>query len=48
MVTEIKTTRTVARIMELIEEYLKYPDEISLLKTVCEIYQISQEDAEEG
>jgi len=48
MVKEIKTTRTVAKIMELIEEYRKYPDEISLLKTACEVYQISQEDTEEG
>lgn len=34
---EIKITRTVARIMELIEDYRRSPDETSLLKTACEI-----------
>ena len=46
MLTEIKTTRNVARIMGLIEEYRSCPDEVSLLKTACEVYQISHEDAE--
>lgn len=38
--TETKTTRTISKIMELIEEYRCCPDEISLLKVAREIYEI--------
>jgi hypothetical protein len=43
--TEIKTTRTISKIIDRIKEYSQYPDESSLLKTACEVYELSREDA---
>ena len=46
MITEIQATRNIAKIMECIREYHECPDEANLLKTACEVYELSQEDAE--
>ncbi len=44
--TQIKTREAIVKIMQIIEEYKSCPGEINLLKTACEAYQISIDDAE--
>lgn len=43
---QIRTTRTISKIMDRIKEYSQAPDDVSLLKTACEVYELSREDAE--
>ena len=47
MATEIKTTRAIGRIKDILEEVACNPDEYDLLKTAVEIYELVQEHSPE-